>query len=710
MQRPSFFLRLAGLSLAVLCEAVGAELRLPAVFSDHMVLQRGQVVPVWGWSAPETEVAVDFLGQTKTTVSDGSGRWRVTLDPLQESSQPNGFTVRTQKERIHLEDVVVGEVWLCSGQSNMAMTVNGDTKWLYVGGIAGAAEVVRNSSNPLLRQFRVEWKTDSRPQEFCPGTWSAASPEATPNFSATGYFFARELQERLKVPVGFLNASFGGTAVESWTSREALKREADPEWVAKMERLLEDYDNHEALLLRYAGEIGSWEKATGREDPKGSEDDGAWVGASSADARWKTEHLPASFSKLGCPEGGVLWLRRELDLPEAYGSAWRLDFPGCKAFYSIYLNGTKIFEATPSNGNSRNGSRPGGGKGVAKAGKNTLTIKLHGYSGQSGIVGGAFNIVPFNPKLETIPLKGEWLCSVEKAFPQAPAHAAPVPQAPVKGALHFMPVPALFNAMLHPLIPYAIRGAAWYQGESNVGKSDYARHLQILVRDWRERWGQGDFPFYLNQLPGYGARKTEPSESAWAECREMQAAVLGLPNTGLANLIDTCEDGDLHPLNKRDAGHRLALVALANTYGFRDLAWSGPVLEGAELRGDRVFLNFAHAEKGLVAKPLPSSVHPNLRKPELPAVPLLLPVPGSPLQGFELCEEAPQPGGGTAPVWHGANARIEGGKVLVWSERVASPVAVRYAWADHPVCNLYNKDGLPAFPFRSRLDAPPPSK
>jgi sialate O-acetylesterase len=259
--------------------------------------------------------------------------------------------------------------------------------------------------------------------------------------------------------------------------------------------------------------------------------------------------------------------------------------------------------------------------------------------------------------------------------------------------------------MLHPVIPFAIRGFAWYQGESNVGKPHYTRHLQILVNDWRARWNQGDLPFYLNLLPGYGPRKLAPTESLWAECRASQIAVLDLPNTGVANLIDTCEDGDLHPLNKQDAGRRLAQVALAKTYGLAGIPWSGPVASAVRAGGDSITVDFKHAEGGLIARTLPATVHPNLRKPELTPVPLVLPMPGSEVQGFALCQQIPASDGTTILEWHNASARIEGSSVIVWSDKVPKPSGVRYAWADHPICNLANRDGLPAFPFRKQINS-----
>ena len=499
------------------------EIRLPAMFADHMILQRERAVPVWGWCDGEAKVTVQFAGQTRDAVADKTGKWSVTLDAMKASSEARTMLITAGEARVEIRDVLVGEVWLCAGQSNMAMTVDGKTEWLRIGGIAEAKDVVRDSANPLLRQFQVDWKTGTKPQETCTGKWTVAGPDSTANFTATGYFFARELQQRLKVPVGILSASFGGASVEGWTSREALANESDAEFVDKMNKLTDDYDHHEQLVADYVAAVAKWEAQHERSDPEGSTDDAKWLTADGAKVT-----LPASFAKLGYADGGVLWSNREIEVPAELGAAWRLDFPTCRAFSAIYLNGTKIFEATPANELAAKPTRPGIGKAASKSGRNTLTIKLHAYAGTSGITGGPFAIVPFNPKFPTIPLAGEWLCKAEKVFPPLSKTAAPMPVAPVKGTLHWMPVPSQFNAMLHPLIPFAMRGAAWYQGESNVGNPRYAKHLKILINDWRQRWGIGDFPFYLCQLPGFGERKTQPADSAWAECREMQTAALEL--------------------------------------------------------------------------------------------------------------------------------------------------------------------------------------
>jgi sialate O-acetylesterase len=703
------------------------ELKLPALFSDNMVLQRDQPVTVWGWADPNSDITVEFAGQKKTAkaevevrplnretgAADASAskgppvaRWRVRLDPMKACSDPQVMTVSssTGSQRREIRNILVGDVWLCSGQSNMAMTVDGETAWLKVGGVMNAKEEVKNSANPLIRQFAVNWTTATRPKDACEGVWSIAGAEAGPkdrfpataNFTATGYFFARELQKRLGIPIALINSSFGGSSVENWISREMLLAEASPDYVEEMNRNLDNYENIDQHVAKYAQDLRAWEKKHGVEDPAGPPADSkAWTDAAVDTTDWKKVPLPANLARAGWPNGGIVWFRKEIDIPDEMGSAWRLDVPGIREFFTVYLNGVQVFEATPANGGGGKPSRPSFPRNVAHAGKNVIAIRLHAYTGAGGLAGGAFQVVPANPQLKSIPLSGEWSGKAEAEFNPLPKTADKPPVRPTAPPLHWIQIPAHFNSMIYPLIPYAIKGVTWYQGESNCGKtSRYQKHLSLLIKDWRTRWGAGDLPFYICQLPGYGAPNAEPKGSGWAEIREAQAAVAAtVPHTGIANLIDTCEDGDLHPLNKQDAGYRLAMVALANTYGVRDLAWCGPVFESMKIEGNKAVVRFSHADGGLVAKELPATYKSNLRKPGGEEKPLVKPSPASQLQGFAVC--------GADRTWVWADAKIDGPTVVVWSDKVPAPVAVRYAWADHPVCNFYSKAGWPAFPFRT---------
>jgi sialate O-acetylesterase len=691
--------------------AGAAELKMPAIFSDEMVLQRDTKVAVWGWADAGAEVTVEFAGQKKTAKVDHTGKWMLKLDAMKACSEPQVMLVTSSigNQKSEIKNILVGDVWLCSGQSNMAMTVDGKTGWLFVGGVANAKEEVRKSPNPMIRQFSVGWITGIAPTNDCKGKWTTADTNTTADFTATGYFFVRELQKRLNIPVAIISSSFGGSVVENWMSREMLLKGAGPDYVEEMNRYYDRYVNRDAYQARYVQDLLAWEKKYGVSDPAGAPgNSNKWADVSADIADWKKVTFPCTLAKAGYPGGGIIWFRKEVEIPAAMGSSWRLDVPGCKGNFAVYANGVM----------SSGGFRAGFPRKAIKAGKNTIAVRIHSYTGNGGIAGGDFHVVPFDPKLEKISLNGGWLCKAEAEFKTMPKDAEKPPVVFSVPPLHWTPIPAHFNTMLYPLIPYAIKGAAWYQGESNVGNAGrYRKHLQLLVKDWRERWEQppspgsgapgGDFPFYICQLPDYGAVRTNaPGESGWAEIREAQAiAAREMPNAGIANLIDTCADGDLHPLNKQDVGYRLALVALANTYGYKDLEWSGPVYKSMKLDGSRVVIEFDHVTGGLVAKKLQETYPVSMRKPELGKKPLVPTSPGSEVQGFAVCEALPLASGGTSNQWVWADAKIDGSTVVVWSDKVAKPVAVRYAWANNPVCNLYNKTGLPAFPFRTDVSS-----
>jgi sialate O-acetylesterase len=588
-------------------DPASSPLRLPAIVSDGMVLQRDKPVAVWGWDSPGALVTVTFAGRTTTATTGTDGRWMTQLGPLPMSSEPRDLLVSSSLGgSTRVRDVLVGEVWLCAGQSNMAMTVDGKTGWLHIGGVLDAKRVVAESANPRVREFHVDWKVSTAPLDDCTGKWSTAGPDTTAQFSATGYFFARALERSLGVPVAIVNASWGGSTVENWTSREAITAGMEPTFVARMDTILHDYDHHDAILAKYEADLATWEREWRRDDPGGSEEDARHASSDADRGGWKRVRLPASLVMLDAPHGGVVWLWREIHVPEKYGRNWRLDFPATNAACTLFVDGVRAYE-----GDGR-AARPTLPKDWVRRGRHVLAIKMHAQSGKAGITRGPLAIVPFDPKLPPIPLMDEWLFSVEKAFDPLPQGAPACPVAPVKSVLHWQPVPGQYNGMLHPLIPYGLRGIAWYQGESNVGSPAYGRHLMLLVSDWRSRFGQGDLPFLVCQLPGFGPPSLVAGDSEWAMLREAQMSLLDRPKV-----------------------------------------WTEPD----------------------VTKPLG---RPN---------------PTSVVQGFAIC--------GPDRVWHWAAARIDGTRVTVTSPEVEQPVAVRYAWADHPVCNLVNGAGLPAFPFRT---------
>lgn len=471
-----------------------AELKLHALFSDGMVLQSDFACPVWGSVEPGEEISVSIAGQKKTAKAAADGKWSLKLDPL-KAGGPHELTV-AGRNSITVRDVHVGEVWVCSGQSNMEWTVNNTNN-------ADAEKAAAN--HPRIRHFYVPKRQESSPVLDVVGTWKVCTPETVGSFTAVGYYFGRELHQKLNVPVGLIHTSWGGTPAEVWTSKRVL-------------------------------------------------------------------------------EGN------ELLKPISESSVKRLE----------------------------------------------------AYEKQ--------------------------LAAFKQAAEKAKAEGKPAPKAPNKP----MAPSCLYNGMIANVLPYGIRGAIWYQGESNAGNPKlYQTLFPAMIKNWREDWGQGDFPFGFVQLANFKANRNEkldhPVESNWAELREAQTRTLSLPKTGMAVIIDIGHPTDIHPRNKQDVGKRLALWAQSQVYG-RDIVYSSPLYESMNVEDNKIRLTFKHVGGGLEAK-------------------------GDKLTGFSVA--------GEDRTFHWAEAKIDGKTVVVSSDKVAKPVAVRYAWADYPECNLTNKEGLPASPFRT---------
>ena len=494
--------------LACIAPAAAADVTLPAMFSDHMVLQRDAAIPVWGWADANEQVTVTVASRTQSATAGADGKWSVRLDAL-PAGGPHTLTVRG-RNTMEIRDVLVGEVWLCSGQSNMAMTVQGCLNF---------EQEKAAAQHPHLRMFTVARASVETPQERCQGSWAVCHPETVGSFSATAYFFGRELHRELGVPVGLINSSWGGTPIQAWTSVEAQR--AVPELVP--------------LLTDWEGRIAKY-------DPQAS--------------------------------------RRAYEKQLA---AW---------------------------------------KQKAKQAKTAAE----------------------RPRA-----------------PQQPVDPRVAPHRPGN----------LFNGMIAPLAPFALRGAIWYQGESNAGgpsASLYGLQLATMISNWRQLWGGSEFPFAWVQLPNFREPQKQPVEtSGWVIVQEQMLKSLALKNTGMAVTVDVGEANDIHPKNKQDVGKRLALWALAAVYG-KDLVFSGPLYQSHEKRDGRIVIRFRHVGGGLVAK-------------------------GDRLKGFAIA--------GADKKFVFAEAAIDGETVVVSSSEVKDPAAVRYAWASNPDCNLYNKAGLPASPFRT---------
>jgi sialate O-acetylesterase len=485
-----------------------AKVKLAGVFGDHMVLQQQTPVAVWGGADAGEKVVVTIAGQTHPTLADDAGRWKVTLDPMRAADHPGPVVMRIND--VTVSDILIGEVWLCSGQSNMEMTVSR---------AKDAATEIAAADFPAIRLMGVKRWGSAQPVDSLEFAcqWSPCTPKTIVGFSATGYYFGRDLHQALKVPIGLINSSLGGATVESWTSRPAL--DATPEAAVSIAYVQDEVDRREELLAKY--------------------------------------------------ERDKLAYDAEVERAKAAGEKPKLKRP-----------------------------RP-----------------PHDWTGT-----------------------------------KSPA--------------------AMFNAMLHPLIPFTMRGAIWYQGEANYGRSyAYRALLPALIADWRTRWGQPAMPFGVVQLANYHPVKPNPAEYGWCELREAQfLTAQNDPHVGIINTIDIGEVG-VHPVNKQDVGKRLALWALAKVYGRSEVVFSGPRYRDAQFKDGKVYVHFDHAHGGLIVK-------------------------GDELKGFALA------GDDKKFAWAQAKV-VDNTTVVVWSEQVPKPASVRYAWAENPVCNLYNTAGLPAFQFRT---------
>ena len=686
----------------------GSELKMPAIFADGMVLQRDKPVSVWGWADAGTEVTVEFAGQKKTaTVTSTNREWRVTLDPMKANAAPQTMSVRGRLLNSDsgllsssFTNVLVGDVWLCSGQSNMEMPV-GYISW--TGGALNYEAEIKSSANPLIRQFRVEWDRKGYSPKYGDGTWLTAGPETTERFSATGYFFAREVQKQQKIPIAIINASQGATAIEWWISREEMM--ADPECRKQVEEQTEDFKVGQFRRLnQWAADHTVWQEKYGRKDSGVTGGVAVWAGPSVDMTDWKKVQIPGSYSKAGCLNGGIMWLRREIDVPALYTNRTMIQFSCMSDVFSVYINGKECGANGLTNGYGRPGYAFSVPKGVILPGKNVIAIRMHTSRNAGSVSGNAeqLRLAGSMSDKEGVSLAGEWLCKAEIEYPALPKGADAMPKMAAGPGIHYYYTALKFDSIIKPVIPYTISGVVWYQGEHNTGRThEYRKLIKMFIHDWRSQWGAASLPFYICQLPNNGLRLDNPGDSKWAELREAQTTALELPGTYLANLIDNAEDGDLHPRNKQEVGHRLALLALANSYGDRSVACYGPMYDTMTIKDGKVVVKFKHAEGGLVAKPLPANYRMDLKKPDSEVKPLVLPSPGSEVQGFAVYGTVAQTGGGTSNQWVWADAKIDGSEVVVRSDKVAKPEAIRYAWADHPVCNLYNKAGLPVYQFRT---------
>jgi sialate O-acetylesterase len=657
--------------LLFLAGALRAEVVLPPIFSDHAVLQKSDVVPVWGKARPGEKIQVSLDRVSATAEAGSDGKWMARLNLADLGPGPFELTV-TGENTLTVRDVLVGEVWACTGQSNMAFPLSAFP--------AVVREELPVSANPQIRQFLVANKPSREPLDEAQGKWTVASPETAGAFSATAYFFGKQLQKELGAPVGLINDSVGGTVIETWMSREALA--ADPELKAGSEKARTD----RLAADEYAEKLLAWQKQFGREDQRAAPPE-SFADPKIDTTDWKPVTLPSTFASTGLPGSGAIWLRRIIPAPSAPdvapGKGIDLYLGAIRGENEVYWNGRKIGQSTTMAADRRYGIRHN----FVLAGDNVLAVRIFNPSGDAGILPGRERF-----QANHFALKGEWQAKAEFELP--PMDSAAQTAMPPRPATPIEPqnvASYLYNGMIHPIVPYAIRGFIWYQGEGNWQRGfQYRTAFPLLIKDWRAKWGRGDLPFYFCQLANYMGHNPKPEESPYAEVREAQTMTLSVPNTGQAILIDIGEEKNIHPADKKSVGDRLARLALAGTYEKKVVA-SGPAFESLAIEGAKIRLQFTHIDGGLVARKLPDTYQPLSTDPQ--TVPLVRNSPLGELEGFAICGEDRE--------WKWATAKIDGDSVVVWSDEVPHPVAVRYAWAQNPFCNLYNGAGLPAGPFRT---------
>jgi len=659
-------------ALAIAWTSAQGDVSLPALISDHAILQKSAKTALWGKAAPGEHVAAGIAGVRGKTTTTPNGQWRVELDLSQVGQGPFDLVIEGAN-KITVHDVAVGEVWLASGQSNMEFTLKDSI---------GAKEEIAASANAQLRQFRVANNAAPTEQDDCKGKWILADPQTAGGFTAVGYYFGKTLQQNLHTPVGLIHSSWGGTPVESWTSSEALDH--NPELKAGKGRINKDVDAYNVAKPAYVAAFHDWAIKYDRVDKPA--DPAAFAAPEIPTTDWKPVTLPGKFSDAGLPDAGAIWIRKTVPF---HGSARAgsavLELQTPEGFETVYYNGKMVRSVTPENYEGT-GARHYYYLKDHVEGDNVIAIRIYNPVGGAGLSG--------NPDRLTLgknPLKGEWLAKAEYTLPPlAPEAQQTAPHPPKFVIAPYNRPCTLYNGMIAPLVPYTIQGAIWYQGETNVGRAcQYQAAFPLMINDWRQRWGR-DFPFYFCQLASMRDKKPQPGESGWAELREAQTKTLSLPNTGEAILVDLGETGDIHPRNKKGVGQRLASIALAKTYG-KPVPCSGPVFDSQNIEGNRIRLHFRELNGGLIARPMETEyVVSSLRNESSP---LVRNSPESQLEGFVICGEDRK--------WQWADAKIEGDTVVISSPSVPQPVAVRYAWADSPNGNLYNQAGLPAGPFRT---------
>ena len=653
-----------------------AKVDLTPLFTDNMIFQQNTQAPVWGKAAPGAAVKVTPSWNNKTYIATAGadGRWEVRIPTPKGSFKKYSLTI-SDGEPVTLQNVLVGEVWLASGQSNMQMPME---SWR---AIRTNQEDIENASDyASLRVLQVSRATGMREHDYFSADfdgWMESSPTSIRNFSAAGWFFGRKLMQELKVPVGIIHTSWGGTIIEAWMSAVALSMY--PEMAAPIEHTRSLADSEAERAATFDGEIKAFYRKVTVQDTGLRAGVATWALPSFDDSSWKDITLPCKVQQIWQRINGIYWFRKTIDIPKAWeGKDLTLSLGPIDDFDETYWDGEMVGKGTVWN-LPRTYTVPGN---LVKAGKSVICIRNTDDHGDGGLYGDGRIMYVQGPDGTRIMLNNVWKVTLSVSFEDMPKSSAREPNMPT----------VLYNAMIKPLAPFAIKGAIWYQGESNAEKSyRYRELMQGMILDWRSLWGY-DFPFYITQIAGYKAVSENPGEFNWAELREAQTmATETVAKTGMACIIDIGEAEDVHPVRKREVGERLANLALANDYG-KKVATDGPRCKSHTFDKNKVIIKFSNAAGGLKAVPSGDFAKDRYGEKAL-GFSIVKQAESGILTGFQIA--------GADHIWHWADAEISGDTVVVSCPDVPHPVAVRYGWADNPVCNLFNSEGLPAWPFRT---------
>lgn len=616
-----------------------ANITLPRFFTDHMVLQRNQSIPLWGWAAPGEKISITFVDQQKQVVADKSGKWTLRLDP-ETAGGPYELSIKGMNEII-LTDVMIGDVWICSGQSNMEWTVAQSMN---------AVEELAKADNPYIRHIKINRSINSQPQDDVDNSsWKVSTPVNTGSFTAVGYFFAKKMFEVTRVAQGLINASWGGTNIETWISRQGFESSDEfKDMIAAMPQLSLD-----SLLIERQNAVWKRLELLQGKDFK-DKPSAFFIDPATKDDQWNTINQPQIWEEQSIGEiDGIVWLRRTFTANSLQaGKESILHLAMIDDEDSTFLNGTFIGATTQWNLH-RQYNIPAG---LLKEGKNVISIKVVDNGGGGGIWG-----KPADLKLVTGPvelsLAGNWKCfvlnaktgSVENAFPSL-----------------------LYNAMIHPLVPYGIKGFLWYQGESNASRAyQYRKSFPLLINDWRRKWNNDQLPFYFVQLATFATEGNSNDGCAWAELREAQTLTLSVPNTGMCVTTDIGNPNDIHPTNKQDVGYRIAGIALHDLFN-QPIDCYSPSFDKLSVVGNKAMVEFKNAGKGLMITGNQKTI-----------------------SGFEIA--------GADQHFYPAIATLDAeNKVILTCKDVSTPAAVRFGWkGDASANNLSGKNGLPVIPFRT---------